>query len=343
MVYSIATLTKQFIFDDWKNLLETTLICLQVFNRRRAGEIERITIENYNKKETITDNIEAGFIDNISNQSFEFAKQYVRITLRGKLGRTVSILLDPLSRKAVDLILKHRNSAGIPKSNHYIFSAPGSSGISKKYIRACPLLRKFALECGATIPHTLRGNKLRKHIATYTALLNVEEATVDKLANFLGHHKDIHKSIYRVSVPMAEITTVSKILLSAAGCRNEENSENNSFDNLRGNISSESESSSDESDNITYGANLVKKKISNTSCGKTKKCRWTIDEQEALTAEFGDISSMEKLPSFKECMRVVSENEVLCCRTPAQVKTFIDNKRKKGKKIKLFYNAMLLN
>ncbi|XP_061387231.1 uncharacterized protein LOC133322210 [Musca vetustissima] len=149
---------------------------------------------------------------------------------------------------------------------------------------------------------------------------------------------------------MAEITTVSKILLSAAGCRNEENSENNSFDNLRGNISSESESSFDESDNITYGANLVKKKISskynrktsstynkkldNTSCGKTKKCRWTIDEQEALTAEFGDISSMEKLPSLKECMRVVSENEVLCCRTPAQVKTFIDNKRKKGKKIK---------
>lgn len=72
--------------------------------------------------------------------------------------------------------------------------------------------------------------------------------------------------------------------------------------------------------------------FTDTSCGKTKKCRWTIDEQEALTAEFGDIFSMEKLPSLKECMRVVSENEVLCCRTPAQVKTFIDNKRKKGKK-----------
>ncbi|XP_061398535.1 uncharacterized protein LOC133334260 isoform X3 [Musca vetustissima] len=81
-----------------------------------------------------------------------------------------------------------------------------------------------------------------------------------------------------------------------------------------------------------YASKLIS--TSDTSCGKTKKCRWTIDEQEALTAEFGDISSMEKLPSLKECMRVVSENEVLCCRTPAQVKTFIDNKRKKGKKIK---------
>ena len=38
----------------------------------------------------------------------------------------------------------------------------------------------------------------------------------------LWHHKDIHKSIYRISVPVAEITCVSKLLMSAIGGENEE-------------------------------------------------------------------------------------------------------------------------
>lgn len=41
----------------------------------------------------------------------------------------------------------------------------------------------------------------------------------------MGHHKDIHKSIYRVSVPVAEVTCVSKLLLSAVGGEDEEDEE----------------------------------------------------------------------------------------------------------------------
>ncbi|XP_058980347.1 uncharacterized protein LOC131803275 [Musca domestica] len=216
MLDSIAVLTEKFDLNAWKNLVETTLICIQVFNRRRAGEIERITIDNFINKEEITNCLEAGLLDNMSEESIQFAKQFVRISLRGKLGRTVSVLLDPMCIKAVQLILKFRKNAGIKNSNPYIFSAPATSKLSKMYYRACPLLRKYANECGASMPDNLRGTKLRKHIATYTSLLNVQEATVDRLANFLGHHKDIHKNIYRMPVPMA--ITVSKFLLSAAGC-----------------------------------------------------------------------------------------------------------------------------
>ncbi|KAK0169705.1 hypothetical protein PV328_010349 [Microctonus aethiopoides] len=74
--------------------------------------------------------------------------------------------------------------------NLRLFSDPNANKLSKKYLRACPLMRRFANECGALIP----------------------KYQVDRLANFMRHHKDIHKNIYRVPVSVAEITDVSRLL-----------------------------------------------------------------------------------------------------------------------------------
>lgn len=223
IINAMENILNSFSISIWTKLVQATLIFIQIFNRRRAGEIERLTIENFNNKEDITENMDNDMLQNISNDSLQFAKQFVRITLRGKLGRTVSVLLCPMSVKAIEIILKFRSNAGITKDNKYIFSKPITSKITKMYYRACPLLKKFSEECGAQIPESLRGTTLRKHIATYTSLLNVEEASVDRLANFMGHHKDIHKGIYRMSVPVAEITCVSKLLMAAVGDEVENN------------------------------------------------------------------------------------------------------------------------
>ncbi|KAM8701331.1 hypothetical protein ACLKA7_001864, partial [Drosophila subpalustris] len=46
-------------------------------------------------------------------------------------------------------------------------------------------------------------------------MLNVKDAQIDRLANLLGHHKDIHKGVYRVPASITEITEVSKMLMAA--------------------------------------------------------------------------------------------------------------------------------
>ena len=71
-----------------------------------------------------------------------------------------------------------------------------------------------------------------------TSLLNIEEASVDRLANFMGHHKDIHKSIYRMSISVAEIRCVSKLLMAAVGDDDEDEGENieHNTDNLKDHI-----------------------------------------------------------------------------------------------------------
>ena len=50
-----AILKQKFDFDAWKNLAQATLIKLQVFNRRRAGEVERLKIAHLKNGQSITD------------------------------------------------------------------------------------------------------------------------------------------------------------------------------------------------------------------------------------------------------------------------------------------------
>ncbi|XP_059221234.1 uncharacterized protein LOC131995932 [Stomoxys calcitrans] len=212
----ISKLTS-FDMDSYIELNKCTLVLIQIFNRRRAGELERIQIANYTNKEIITNRMEKELLSNLSNEAIFFARQYARINLRGKLGRTVPVLLCPLTVKAIDKILEYRKKAGITIKNPFIFANPVASKTSNQYFRACTLIRQFSTECGAEIPESLRGTKLRKHIATYMSMINAEEASIDKLANFLGHHKDIHKNVYRATIPEAEVNCVSQILMAAIG------------------------------------------------------------------------------------------------------------------------------
>lgn len=94
-------------------------------------------------------------------------------------------------------------------------------------------MRQFSRECGATIPSSLWGTTLRKQIATYTAMLNIEDTQVDNLANFMGHAKEIHKSIYRIPIPVKEMTDVSRLLEAAMGNENDnEDCDNNNSDSV---------------------------------------------------------------------------------------------------------------
>lgn len=210
-------LKDKFDLNAWNSLIQSTLIALQIFNRRRAGEIERLTIENYNTGHAIEENMDRENFASLSKESQEIANKYTRLTIRGKLNRTVPVLLTPFDKFCIDTILKYRKKAGVKETNIYIFSVAHCKPLAKPYVRACPILKMFAERCGARCPMALRGTMLRKHLATYTSLLNVEDMQIDRLANFMGHHKDIHKSIYRIPVSVAEITEVSKMLMAALG------------------------------------------------------------------------------------------------------------------------------
>lgn len=82
-------------YGNWISLAETTLTSVKLFNRRRAEECEKL------------------------------AENYVRFEIRGKLNRTVPVLLSTEHKHAIECILKFRREAGVSDRNRYIFGIPG--------------------------------------------------------------------------------------------------------------------------------------------------------------------------------------------------------------------------
>lgn len=239
---AMKILEKEFDLSAWKMLTEGSLILVQMFNRRRAGEIERLSIESYENQETIDKIFNLDVFDNISEESQRQAKQFVRLTIRGKLGRTVPVLLHTFLISYIDVLLKYRFEAGVNSKNKYVFAVPRADSPKKGYVRACAVMRKFADDCGASIPTSLRGTMLRKHIATYTAMLRVEENQVSDLANFMGHDKQIHKDVYRIPNGLIDMTEISRLLQAAIGDNDEKedsNEENDETDSKDDNVQTE--------------------------------------------------------------------------------------------------------
>lgn len=199
---------------NWVALAEFTLISVQVFNRRRAGEIERLTVEDFNTYQTIDQNTDSDIFNSLTEESKKTAQQYYRCEIRGKLARNVPVLFHLNHLRAIKLLTQHRVDIGISPNNPYVFAVPGGDN---KFLRACNLLRKFSVLCGAKQPSTLRGTQLRKHIATQSVLLDLQENEIADLANFMGHGEKIHKDHYRLPIVTRDIVRMSRLLEKAQG------------------------------------------------------------------------------------------------------------------------------
>lgn len=212
----MKTLLESYSFLNWKNLAGYTLASIHVFNRKRAGEVSRIRIEDYERRTAIDETMDADIYNALSKDEQATAKKYTRFAIRGKLGREVPVLLNPEDVRCIELIIKFRTRANVPNENPYIFGMPGSL-TRERYLELNPLIAKYSVRCGAAKPHCLRGTLLRKHVATYAAITQVPSQKVKDLASWLGHHDNIHREHYRLPVASREITEMSLLLENAQG------------------------------------------------------------------------------------------------------------------------------
>lgn len=68
-------LNNKFTYDNWRQLAEYTLISVQVFNRRRAGEIERIIIDDYKHQESINEQTNPDLYESLSPEAQQVSLQ----------------------------------------------------------------------------------------------------------------------------------------------------------------------------------------------------------------------------------------------------------------------------
>ncbi|XP_037634002.1 uncharacterized protein LOC119493061 [Sebastes umbrosus] len=135
---------------------------------------------------------------------------FTRVEIRGKRGRGVPVLLKPSMVSAMELLAGTREVCGVSKENIYMFGRPGALSAYK----GGECIKKFARESGAKHPEVLTSTRLRKHIATMSQVLNLQENEADQFADFLGHDIRVHRQYYRLPQGTLQLAKMSKVLLA---------------------------------------------------------------------------------------------------------------------------------
>ncbi|XP_015437863.1 PREDICTED: uncharacterized protein LOC107193007, partial [Dufourea novaeangliae] len=365
---ALSALQSCFSKEAWYTLAETTLLSVQLFNRRRAGEIEHILMEDINNIESVTKETQTELYKALNATERRAATKYVRFTIRGKLGRTVPVLLDSDLHTAIKMILKYRRNIGVPEKNPFLFGIPCVDKTRHKWLRACVLMRKYSSLSGAKLPNTLRGTMLRKHIATKCISLNLSDNQVIDLANFMGHHDKIHRSHYRQSILTKDLG-ISRLLEHAQGddaSSDEESTPEPEVENQDAEYENDNAGACEEITNFSLASNSIsynenertkhveqdldddddenigtdKRRVSlfGSKRRSGERKRWSTSEKDICMGIFGSNIHKGVLPSFKEINQVKQQYPVLKLRTPAQIKTWIHNQiRKKNSLIFAFY------
>ena len=146
-----------------------TVTQVVLFNRRRGGEVSRMLLSAYLSKDISDTHDDVSLA--LTPLEQKLCKHFVRITIVGKRGRKVPVLLTPLMRESLDALNEKREECGVLSENEYLFALPRSV----HYIRASDCIRQFVTECDdIKNPKALTSTKLRKHIATLSTVLNLK-------------------------------------------------------------------------------------------------------------------------------------------------------------------------
>ncbi|KAK9877657.1 hypothetical protein WA026_019327 [Henosepilachna vigintioctopunctata] len=203
-----SNLIENYSSSNWKELAPLTLISLLLLNRRRSGELERTLLTDLRNYQTVSEDQNFELYEGFTTSGRVSARNYGRITIRGKLCIELSVLIPEQEYRCLQLIVKFRKRAGVPMSNPYLFGLPSVLKSQQRYLRACNLLRKYSLQCSAKHPSRLRATLLRKHIATRSAVKGFNESEVSDLANYLGHADKIHRDNYRMPLRKTRMSAV---------------------------------------------------------------------------------------------------------------------------------------
>ena len=114
--------------ETYATLARASLTHVMLFNRRRPGEASRLTVEDFHKKNR---DVNKDIVEHLSDVEKELCRNLMHVTIRGKRGRGVPLLLTSGMVEVLELLIASRELVGINPENPYIgppFLAPGSQG-----------------------------------------------------------------------------------------------------------------------------------------------------------------------------------------------------------------------
>ncbi|KYN05110.1 hypothetical protein ALC62_03998, partial [Cyphomyrmex costatus] len=120
------SLKQTYSLKTWEVLAESCILSIQLFNRRRSGEIERALVEDFKNYQEVNESSIGISYQSLSSDEKKAVEKYVRFIMRGKLGRSVPVLFHKQMLKNVQLLLSYRKNANVHPKNPYPFGVPGT-------------------------------------------------------------------------------------------------------------------------------------------------------------------------------------------------------------------------
>ncbi|KAJ8911356.1 hypothetical protein NQ315_011649 [Exocentrus adspersus] len=195
--YDRLTSGPPYTAKDYKTLTECVLVLTVMFNRKRIGDVQYLTIANYLQSLTAVEKI--------------LIKKFKRVVTGGKGSKPIPILFLTKLQKFISCLIEvRRNSDIVPQSNTYLFANPGSQN---RWMSGTNVVRHLGQECGVQNPGLLTSTKFRKHIVTTLQLMSMDETEMDQVATFMGHTRKTHSEFYRLPQDIFQTAKVAKVLL----------------------------------------------------------------------------------------------------------------------------------
>ncbi|CAL8266038.1 unnamed protein product [Lota lota] len=329
---AFPALKKEASEQNYHHLARLTLTQIILFNRRRVGEVSKMTLKNFLEKDDSYAHQELG----LSAYEKSLCNHFTRVELKGKRERRVAVLLTPETKKALDLLIENRKECGVLDENQYLFARPRCM----THYRGHDCLKKFASECGARKPEYLRSTQLRKQVATTSQILNLKNNEMDQLADFLGHDIRVHREYYRLPEATVQVAKISKLLLALESGKLlelrgkglddlEDDGDDDSDDD--DDDDSNNEHDHDLEDNFGATRSLGAASESNEPVRVTKKAyvkkAWTAAEVTAVMKHFKHHIKRGHLATKSECEACrKAEQPILKRRTIQNIRDFVRNK-----------------
>ncbi|XP_052097335.1 uncharacterized protein LOC127732312 [Mytilus californianus] len=154
----------QYKEDVYSSLCTIAQARLLLYNKRRSGEIDAMSLKDFNtNRKTELNDVDKSLIGDLSDLEMHLLSSQDLIITRGKRCRPVPVLVPEDVKPALNYIadLNNRRKAKIKDSNKYLFATKGAGAV-----RSYDSIKKICSELSLTSPERITSTALRKYTAT---------------------------------------------------------------------------------------------------------------------------------------------------------------------------------
>lgn len=224
------SLWNKMVTEQWKTIGMCLLVKFMSWNRRRPGEVDRLTLEDY--KNFITADEDDPYYKVLNKNDKKQYLKYHKLRGQGKRadGIDATIYMTENEKQILDLYVKCRKKAGINKHNDFLFAIPQSIEKRLRHLGAYQSLiilrTEYAEKCQLKYPERILSTKLRKDLVT--ALANIAKKDHhDDVTRHMAHSKKVRDDRYKLSRAIEDVHITKTLETIRMSKRNMEQENNN--------------------------------------------------------------------------------------------------------------------